>query len=313
MPSVVPETPETPLHPQPNEELTEIPQGDLPASMAANLELNPELYDDDDDNDNNNNNNDNNNDDNMDIDGGNEEVLDNQSSDSDEDFEDVTIEVPSFTLPFDKAFELLQSEFNGQLNKVTISLSQQSRLINYIDEQLLFIQRKFIRSHVEDQPEYSMMSLLKDISKIVGLVWYSIDHKNKLFGQPDYLIKIMGDLEEYIVRLEIPQSVEEVTNESKAELGELFTILQDLDTRLAFLIDGYESELDSGLKRVEKLSTTESVRLAPITSRLRLVVIERLEPLRLKLSQSSTKSSRELLNILEVETGKLFEGIFERI
>ncbi|CAH2352330.1 uncharacterized protein CLIB1423_06S03950 [[Candida] railenensis] len=307
--------PPSPPHPLPNEEIDHLPEGQLPGATIDDLELNPDLYNDVSDDEL----------DDVNANGASEVPNGDDSSKSksnknvenenDNDQTEKEVEAPSFTLAFDSALELTESDFSSNSTNATgLTLSQQSRFINYIDERLLAIQRKFIKSHIEGEVAYPMMELLKDLSKTLDLIWYSINSKSKLFGQQHYFIKIMGDLEDYISKLNIGQSLSaqnyELSNEDEADLMELFFMLQNLDVRLSFLFDGFKEE--SG-NTIQKLSGTEAVRLGPIVSRLRVIVVDKLESLRSKLAQSSSNSSRHISNILDVETGKLFEGLSQRI
>lgn len=307
--------PPSPPHPLPNEEISQLPEGQLPGATIDDLELNPDLYNDVSDDEL----------DNVNVNGALEVPNgdDSSKSNSNNNVENVKendetekeVEAPSFTLAFDSALELTQADFNSNsANATVLTLLQQSKFINYIDEGLLAIQRRFIKSHIEGEAAYPMMELLKDLSKTLDLIWYSINLKSKLFGQQHYFIKIMGDLEDYISKLNIGQLLSapnfELSNEDEADLMELFFMLQNLDVRLSFLFDGFIQESGNSM---QKLSGTEAVRLGPIVSRLRVIVVDKLEGFRSKLAQSSSNKSRHILNILDVETGKLFEGLSQRI
>lgn len=303
------ESPNTPVHPPANQEINNLPDGSLPESTLEDLDLNPDLYDDDDDNDTPNPGAISSNEPQASTVNGAAMQIDEDVEEAEANSEDEAMVVP-FTLAFDQAFELAQLDFQANSNKSEpLSLAQQSRLVNYLDDELLAIQRKFIKSLIEGELPYLMMTLFKDLSRVLELVWFSINSKNKLFGQQNFLIKIMGDLEDYVSKLVVPDTPE-VSNEEEAELMEFFLFLQNLDIRISFLFDGYDTTVCATR---QKLSMTEVVRLSPNISTLRIIIVDKLEKLKNKLSHSNTNSSRHLLNILDIEIGKLFEGILDRM
>lgn len=248
-------SPTTPVHPAANEEVRSLPTLPLPAETMNNIDLNPELYDDDDD-----------------------EVAEN---------EDGKPEVTTFTVPFEDALRLLQLQFN---NSTTVTTeSQQSKLINYIDDNLLQIHRKFIKNitNFDNNQPYTLEQLVTDLSKVVDLIWFSISHKNRLFGQQNYFITILTDLEDFVSHYSLTDIPGHV-------LGKVFTLFQSLDTKLSFLIDGYDVN-----GKLEKVITTDLVRMVPIVMRLRIEVITKVEG----------NGPKEWL---DVEVSRLFEGIIER-
>lgn len=298
------DSPPTPLHPAANEEVNTIPEGALPSATIDNLELNPELYDNDTD-------------DNKIND---EEVNDINTRSEGEHGNGLAFVIEALTTPFDKEYELLANEFEQSTNNNQIAKYQQSKLINYVDEQLLSVQRRFIKSQADRDEVYTLYQLMHDLSKIFDLIWYSINSKSGLFGQQEYLIKLMSDMEDYVAHYRL---FDDVNNYPKLE-GELlgfFSFFQQLDLRLSFLIDGFQME---GSNKTERLNSTQIIRLTPIASRLRIVIISKLDPLRLKLSQDlplpdgKQKDSTELekrnrlRNMVEVEVGRVFEGIMDR-
>lgn len=301
------DSPATPPHPAANQE-TRLPVHSLPQSAAADLDLNPELYDDDDDGD-----------DKMakdDAGGG------NNDDENFEDFEDVKIDLQSYSIPFDTAYEILKLDFDRKSPNNASEL-QQSKFVNYVDGELLQIQRKFIKNiaNMDNIEIYSIFQLAQDLNQVIDLLWYSIDNRSKLFGQDHYLIKIVHDLEDYVSHYDLHHLIEInsptlLSKENNIKFLKLFTFLQSLDVRLSFLIDGYTLE---GTTKVEKISSTELVRLLSITSRLRMMIISKIDPIRLKLnkvasetSNTSSRQAQDLLNLFEVEIGRLFEGILDR-
>lgn len=298
------DSPPTPLHPAPNEEVNAIPEGGLPSGTLANLDLNPDLYDEDTDGNNNNG-----------------EESDNIvfKREVDDDHNQETYAIDTLTLSFDQAYELLQIEFDKSTNTERIATYQQSKLINYIDEKLLEIQRKFIKNQADTLQLYSIFQLLYDLSKVFDLIWYSVNNKSGLFGQQDYMIKLMDDLEQYVSHYKSLDDYDSLST-LNIQLLEFFTFFQKLDTRICFLIDGFRLE---NSEKIERLNNTQIVRLASIISRLRILVISKLDSLRFKLTrtisgfhqeQSEEKKDYEKLrNVLEVEIGRVFEGLLERI
>ena len=90
-----------------------------------------------------------------------------------------------------------KQEFQNTLTNLgqsQITSAQQSKLINYIDETLLQIQRKFIKQQTELEINYSLIQLLQELSTVISVIWVSIQQKLVLYGQIEYYIKILGDL-----------------------------------------------------------------------------------------------------------------------
>ena len=205
-------SPPTPIHPAPNEELTNgVPTNTLLAD--SNIDLNPDLYEEEE----------------MDIEEATSNIVDeispenltsndpalqpqsgNASNDdindattnADSDLEDVEInQLHQITLPFNESYQLLKQEFQNTLTNLgqsQITSAQQSKLINYIDETLLQIQRKFIKQQTELEINYSLIQLLQELSTVISVIWVSIQQKLVLYGQIEYYIKILGDLEDYV-------------------------------------------------------------------------------------------------------------------
>lgn len=140
------DSPPTPLHPAANEEVNVIPEGALPSGTIANLDLNPDLYDDETDDNN--------------IDHDEKDNEDDVMMKSDTNAYDIGLpyELETLTTLFDKQYELLKAEFDKTTNNDEIAKYQQSKLINYVDEQLLAIQRKFIKNQADTTEEYSFSS-----------------------------------------------------------------------------------------------------------------------------------------------------------
>lgn len=276
------ELPKTPIHVAPDVEV-ELP--DKP--FQDDLELNPDLEDDDDM---------------QDI---------QKQSDDEEDLVDVDTDyrIDLWTLPFDDAYEQLRAKFKESTGKEAVSESQQSKFINYIDNELLQVQRKFIKNQADEGEAYPLGNLLGDIRKVLDLIWYLIDKNSKLYGQDEYFIRITGDLEDWVAYYDFGLG-SEPSPQAESELFRLFNFFQSLDTRLSFLLDGFSSG-----KAHIKLSSTEKVRLVPIISRLRFEIVSKLDLFRLRLTNLKTtgnSAATPLLNKLDVEIGRLFEGVLDR-
>ncbi|KAK6459670.1 uncharacterized protein RJT20DRAFT_21649 [Scheffersomyces xylosifermentans] len=325
-------TPPTPIHPAPNEEVHDLPTESLPQTTLEDIDLNPELYDSDY----------------KDSYTSLSQLAESRASnasvepaephnalkrfrlleqtgdamDSETSMEDVDLyEMKQITLPFDEGYELFKSEFlNTKSNpNDAISDHQQSKLINYIDESLLSIQRKYIKNQTEVVQLYSFQELLEELVVIVNLIWMSIEQKNELFGQVEYYIKILGDLEDYIAHYESlfdDHIDEEGVKIDNSKLIQFFTFFQKIDLQLSLLLDGYSASSN----RLQKANNTQLIRLIPIVSRLRIVIISKLESIRIKLNRLLVRppnehiegEAKKLLNLLELEISRLFEGILER-
>lgn len=304
--------PPTPQHPAANEEVTSLPDGSLPTETVQNLDLNPDLYDEEEN-------------ESVFLQNGNE----NQDKDSDMSFENVNIvELKLFTMPFDDQFNSLKNSFLEHHFDSRVSRPQQSKLINYVDEEYLKIQRKFIKNQADSGNIYSLQELIIDLSKLIELLWYSINNKTLMFGQGDYMIKIVGDLEDFLAYYTLSDyfnftSSPILTNENTSNIVRYFGFIQKIDLTLSFLIDGYDVE---GFNRREKLSNTQIIRLLPIVSRLRILVVSKIEPIRLRVGVIAKNTSIDgkasdpvlhedscdILNKLDIEVGRLFEGILDR-
>ena len=92
--------------------------------------------------------------------------INDATTNADSDLEDVEInQLHQITLPFNESYQLLKQEFQNTLTNLgqsQITSAQQSKLINYIDETLLQIQRKFIKQQTELEINYSLIQLLQN-------------------------------------------------------------------------------------------------------------------------------------------------------
>lgn len=330
-------SPPTPIHPAPNEELTNgVPTNTLLAD--SNIDLNPDLYEEEE----------------MDIEEAKSNIVDeippenltsndpalqpqsgNASNDdingattnADSDLEDVEInQLHQITLPFNESYQLLKQEFQNTLTNLgqsQITSAQQSKLINYIDETLLQIQRKFIKQQTELEINYSLIQLLQELSTVISVIWVSIQQKLVLYGQIEYYIKILGDLEDYV------NNYKTLFNETWSKNNNLhinmqnlvifFKFWQKIDLQLSFLIDGYNIVLnnDNQQTKLIKMNVTELTRLLPIVTRLRIAIISKIDGLRMRLKKNQENNNdndatSNILTIFELEISRLFEGILER-
>lgn len=287
-------SPDTPAHPQPNEEVI-LPAGEF---AAGDMDLNPEL-DDDTENESQPQS--------QEI-GTSSGILDSTSNGIREISSRKDSMFALWTQPFDEALEQLRLLKMTQ-HQDQLSLSQQSKLVTFIDDRLLQAQRDFIKNQALSKETYSLKQLLADIAAVVDLVWRLVDVNAPLFGQEEYLIRIMGDLEDWVLYYDLP--VLDADRPETIELhAALFRFFQAIDTRVSFLIDGYTAEL-----KTYKLSGTELVRLMPIVSRVRSEMVNLLEKSCVGLLQKSVfeNSSNTYMNILEIEVGRLLEGVIERL
>jgi len=178
-----------------------------------------------------------------------------------------------------------------------LSLAQQSKFINYVDERLLHIQRRFTQSFGLGELGYrSINELITDVKQLLNFIWYSIgsdddgdkERKEYLhqdstnFGQSEYLIRIAGDLVEYVGKMEINQD----------SAINVLKLMKSLDEKFARLIDG---KVPGG----EKLRGTEQVRISGIAERSRLLMVELFE--------------REKIEGFHYELSKIYDESLERI
>lgn len=300
-------SPPTPIHPGPNEEVRNLPNEPLPSETLEDIDLNPDLCASDDD------------------------ELEDVGLDTAEFQPPVPIHDEEYindkpnngyqvTVPFDSAYNHLENTFLAQPVSL-MSEEQQSKLINYMDETILKIQRQFVRNQAEEIEIYLLQQLVTDLKKVVDVLFVSVGTKSPLFGQAEYYIKLMTDLEDFVAHyrhiFEVNLVSPILSPSNHHKLICFLTLMQTLDVHLSFLIDGYTTS--QGTR--EKLSATGLVRLIPIASRLRILIISKLEPIRLKLlhvvrsastSDQVYRESRETLNLLDLEIGRIFEGVLDR-
>lgn len=231
----------------------------------------------------------------------------------------------SVTTLFDQVYINTKSAFTAPN---ILNTGQISKLINFSDDSLLQIQRNYIKTHIEGQTPYSLLDLIHDLSLVINVLWRLINSRNPLFGQGDYFIKILSDLEDYLAYYPLFNNVDNST------FYQFFNFLQSIDVKISILIDGYSSVGGDNFSNADslnadiingnstnddvingnsanandttfKLSQTQIIRLVPIITRLRILIVS-------KLDQFKAKVEDPVRNLLEVEIGRLFEGILER-
>lgn len=315
------DSPPTPQHPAANEEVKELPQGTLPESTMQNIDLNPDLEMLDEENEQNG----------EDVKEDNEENEEKMASNEGPGGFIGAQEGTEYPLNYEKTNK---NEINGkndgsndsndyqntikspehpqyklqssvdQLDHSPITLAQQSKLINYVDAQLLAIQRRFVKSQADTSQPYPLLDLLRDTQSVVDIIWCSVSTHSKLFGQPEYMVSLLGSLEDYLLHYDLAEAQQQ-----------LFGFFRILDQRLSTLIDGYTYE-----GHIEKISQTLLVRLVPIVSRVRVLVVTKLGSAREKLAKevmetesTDNENARAELDCLELEIGNLLEGVLERL
>ncbi|ODV59877.1 TFIIH complex subunit TFB6 ASCRUDRAFT_9084 [Ascoidea rubescens DSM 1968] len=180
------------------------------------------------------------------------------------------------------------------INKKKLTNKQHSKLIMYIDTELINVQKKYVQSFNDDEdntttsnnnrpPAYKeLIELLDDLIKLVRFIEYSIKETTFNYGyQTQYLIKISGDLLDYL-------HFNNKFKFNKKTLLKLIQLIQLIDLNFVLLIDSHNS-----------LSNTDKVRLCTITERSRLSVI--------------SLTGKFNVNDYKYEVSKLYENVLERI
>lgn len=309
-------TPRTPLHPAPNEEVSQLPN----APMADEMDLNPELYDDEDVA--------------VGIGRGNTIVIEEEvrpngensqlvqeqgqeqvneiMSDEESEMEEVDVtnkvDIILLTPDFDEYMSKLNIAFDAN-KEAQLSASQQSNLVMYLDDSILKVHRKFIKSQVNEEMTYPINDLIGDLTSTLDVLWLSVNSRNKLIFQGEYLIKVLGDMLDFIenYRSLIDPHKQHTFQSLTADLEKIFQFFQALDARIAFLMDGYS--IEGSL--LQKLSGTQVIRVVPIATRLRMAVISKMELVRHQLV-SLPPDQQAISNLIDIEVSKLFEGILDR-
>lgn len=237
-------------------------------------------------------------------------------------FDDVHDFQPCVDLgsPFESQTNLIDLNNENTLEKRVstrrLSLSQQSKFVSYIDEQLMQIQRKYVQSRGGlniDQGYNSLSDILRDFKKLVDFIWYSIDgvsntdsllnqdlettelftkyenSKSTNFGQSDYLIKISDDILDYLDKFPITEQDEEddYTGFKTASETTLDSVeandrnapgsLRKLFKLLKILDMIFARLIEGKVPGNFKLNGTETVRLIGIAERTRVMLPQLME------------------------------------
>ncbi|GAV53700.1 hypothetical protein ZYGR_0AK02020 [Zygosaccharomyces rouxii] len=166
-----------------------------------------------------------------------------------------------------------------------LSLSQQSKFISYLDEQLMNIQRRFVQSRgLNTENGYSGLApLLQDLKSVIDFIWYSIDgttpnteklltqdvseipieqfdsSKSTYFGQTAYLMRVADDIMDYTEKFDLDQLD---LGGQGGVIPKLFKLLFILDHIFARLLDGT-------IPGRTKMNLTDAVRMRAIAERTR--------------------------------------------
>lgn len=189
--------------------------------------------------------------------------------------------------PFNSGTDMgrLGSPQNPRRPRSRLSLSQQSKFISYLDEQLMNIQRKFVQSRgLNTQNGYpGLTPLLQDLKAVIDFIWYSLDgttpnterlltqdvseisvdqfesSTSTYFGQTAYLMRVADDVMDYSEKFDLsPLDLTEKTS----VISKLFKLLFILDHIFARLLDG------TILGRI-RMNITDAVRMRAIAERTR--------------------------------------------
>lgn len=317
--------PNTPLHPGADQEIN-IPGQTIPKELTSALDLGDE--DENDDavvvNDTLGINSTNDNDD-VDMD-------DNENAIDDDDISDASLPVedPLSTQPIDKGhrsfsdcsgffdtdigprktpvnpfgrntnlgssepIRIVRRKSLGDAKPRRLSMSQQSRLVNYIDSKLMSIQRSFIKylSARDDEAskndptivKFGLNELLAALDNVVDIIWYSIFkaknvpfvyHYDVLTSAERQKLGQNGckevELEEitsdflfgqtsYLIRImgDFVDNLEKLHLRSFEEVHNLLVFLAKLDNIISILIDEYTDTDEDMIGKEEKLDTTSS-------------------------------------------------------
>ncbi|ODQ68239.1 hypothetical protein NADFUDRAFT_44856 [Nadsonia fulvescens var. elongata DSM 6958] len=140
---------------------------------------------------------------------------------------------------------------NSKNEKHGLSSYQQTKFLNYVDNGLMRVQRRWVRRiadigstgtplpegiEISDVQGYKdILELLNDLRALVDFVWYSITKENfqYMFGQEEYLLKILDDLGEYIHEFPIRQ----FQDQKDPQAVQVFEFLKEMDKKFCQLID----------------------------------------------------------------------------
>lgn len=266
------DSPATPEHPPPDGNIPDFPQ-----DLDDDLDLNPELYD---------------------------------ASDTEEPpSTGVSQLVDTFTTLTELAIDHAKLQFVTE--PVVLSGGQVSQFIMDIDAQILAVQRRFIKSQAGEL-ECSVFEMIDGFNPIIASIWTTVTQRNRLFGQQDYFIRILGLFEDILAHFRRPFGTVDVSRALPAsvltQMLKYFTFFQSLDVYLSIFIDGYEGPQ----QKRQQMSRTELVRLVPLVNRVRMVVAAQLGPFMEKLVFVEDETYASLRQVLDIELTRVFEGVLDR-
>ncbi|KAG7698121.1 hypothetical protein KL930_001783 [Ogataea haglerorum] len=181
----------------------------------------------------------------------------------------------------------------------------------------------------DDVSKYTLDRLLEQITSAVLLLWVSlygtekippIYHSNlagtepedelqidlidpsTVAGQPAYLIRIMGDLADYLEKYRL---------DSFQDFQLVLELLAKIDNFASILIDQTEKPI---------FSTTDKVRMDSIVQRTKMLMVAKFEEFQAAVDASETDergkrsahSGRDLLPTYQLLVGEIYEGITDR-
>ncbi|KAK9454261.1 hypothetical protein V1511DRAFT_421267 [Dipodascopsis uninucleata] len=175
----------------------------------------------------------------------------------------------NFQRKYDSATPIFYTNQNHEIK--TLSPSQQSRFVNYVDEQLLHISRKYIKRFTSSESDSDPVStsrsaessavetdaVIDELDKIVDLIWYSVSTTTTPFIQSQYFLRIADDVNEYTCSNKVQSP------------AKIFHILAKLDRIFYRLIIG-------AIPSKKRMSNTERVRLEGIVERSRVDLVNSL-------------------------------------
>lgn len=255
--------PARPPHPSANEEFKLVPS--MTKMNEVQLDLNPDLSDDD-----------------IEVDDVN---LDDPPEDS----------VPLQSKPVKRNFEIYDSEsdydrspaFESPLPRTEVPLSAVHRqllsrnkdtIMNYLDSELMKIQRKNITAYVvvdTRERENILKELIDGYLVLTNFINAVVQNNNSLQDYGQYLITIAGDSLECIERFPLNRPI----------LETVLILFQKLDSMF--------------VSNLSQLDSTDRVRIASIAERARIVTIN--------------VSIKYKVNAYKNELGKIYENILQSI
>lgn len=214
----------------------------------------------------------------------------------------------TFTIAIDLAVDHAKLQFAD--HALLLTSGQESQFIMDMDARVLAVQRRFIKQQA-GEVTCTLFDLIGDLDPILDTLWKSITNRNRLFCQLDYLMKILGDYEDYLTHWREPfgeiNPSKSLPSQLYLHLVKYFVFLQRLDVILSVLTDGYQAQ-----RSKQKLRGTELVRLMPIITRIRVIVAAQLGSVVDKLEFSVDDTYVTLRQVLDIELTRVFEGMLDR-